>query len=68
MQSPAAGSEEEKNLKTAKEGFEREFILRRLKEHGGNISQTARSLGIERSYLYEKMRRLDIPLPGKETQ
>jgi len=65
-QSPAIETGEEGSLKTAKEGFERDFILRRLKDHSGNISQTARSLGIERSYLYEKMRRLDIPLPGKE--
>ncbi len=63
----AAEAEGEESLKTAREGFEREFILRRIRECGGNISGAARSLGIERSYLYEKMRRLDIPIPKKES-
>jgi two-component system, NtrC family, nitrogen regulation response regulator NtrX len=67
--SPVSPQEEtagEESLKAAREGFERDLILRRIKECGGNISHTARSLGIERSYLYEKMRRLDIPTPKKE--
>ncbi len=63
VHSDAAGDGNGEKLKSAKEDFERDFILRRLAENQGNISQTARSLGIERSYLYEKMRRLNLPLP-----
>jgi two-component system nitrogen regulation response regulator NtrX len=40
--------------------FEREFILSKLKENNWNISQTARLLGLERSYLYRKMKAYNI--------
>jgi two-component system nitrogen regulation response regulator NtrX len=40
--------------------FEREFILSKLKENDWNVSQTARLLGLERSYLYRKMKTYGI--------
>src|SRR3989475_7562924 len=40
--------------------FEREFIISKLKENNWNISQTARLLGLERSYLYRKMKAYGI--------
>src|SRR5207247_2606252 len=40
--------------------FEKEFILSKLKENDWNISQTARLLGLERSYLYRKMKTYGI--------
>ena len=33
---------------------------RKLEELGGNITRTARALGIERSHLYRKMRSLGL--------
>jgi len=42
-------------LKEAREQFERQYILERLREHGGNVSRTADSLAVERSNLYRKM-------------
>ena len=42
-------------LKEAREQFEKQYILERLREHGGNVSRTAESLGVERSNLYRKM-------------
>ncbi|MBI5885108.1 MAG: sigma-54-dependent Fis family transcriptional regulator [Deltaproteobacteria bacterium] len=43
-------------LKEARRDFEREFILRKLKEFGGNISKTAEAIGIERTHLHRKIR------------
>ena len=47
-------------LKDAREAFEKSFIESRLKANGGNVSQTAKALGIERSHLHRKMRSLGI--------
>ena len=47
-------------LHEAKAQYEREFILSKLKENNWNISQTARLLGLERSYLYRKMKNYGI--------
>ena len=44
-------------LKRALEGPERWLILRALELHGGNRSATARALGINRTTLFNKMRR-----------
>ncbi|HYR84126.1 MAG TPA: sigma-54 dependent transcriptional regulator [Terriglobia bacterium] len=43
-------------LHEARAQYEREFILSKLKENNWNITQTARLLGLERSYLYRKMK------------
>jgi two-component system nitrogen regulation response regulator NtrX len=45
-----------KNLRDARQGFEKEFILKTLKEHDWNISRTAQVLGIERSHLHRKIK------------
>ena len=42
-------------LKEAREQFEKQYILDRLREMGGNVSRTAESLEVERSNLYRKM-------------
>ncbi|MBI5641844.1 MAG: sigma-54-dependent Fis family transcriptional regulator [Deltaproteobacteria bacterium] len=47
-------------LKEARREFEKEFIIRKLKECGGNISKTAESIGIERSHLYRKIKSYGI--------
>lgn len=44
------------SLKEARSYFEREFILRKLAENNGNISQTAEAIGIERSHLHKKIK------------
>ncbi|MFZ3072902.1 MAG: sigma-54 dependent transcriptional regulator [Thermodesulfobacteriota bacterium] len=47
-------------LKTARKGFEREFIIKKLDEFNGNIAKTADAIGIERSHLYRKMKSYGI--------
>lgn len=42
------------------ESFEREVILAELKRHDSRMTDTARSLGLERSHLYKKCQHLGI--------
>ncbi len=44
----------------AVEQFERRYLARKLREHDGNISATARALGIYRQTLQNKMKRLGL--------
>jgi two-component system nitrogen regulation response regulator NtrX len=52
-------------LRQARARFEREYILYRLSANRGNLGNTARDLGIERTNLYRKMKQLGIPAPAK---
>jgi two-component system, NtrC family, nitrogen regulation response regulator NtrX len=47
-------------LQEARAQYEKEFILSKLKETNWNVSQAARLLGLERSYLYRKMKTYGI--------
>ena len=49
-----------KNLRDARQEFEKEFILKTLKENDWNISKTAQALGIERSHLHRKIKSYGI--------
>ena len=42
-------------LREAREEFEKQLILRKLREFGGNVSRTAEALGVERSNLHRKL-------------
>jgi len=57
---PNGGAARSSTLYEARALYEREFILSKLKENNWNISQTARLLGLERSYLYRKMKAYGI--------
>ncbi len=48
------------SMKEARAAFERDFIVRKLKEHGGNVSKTADAIGMERSNLHRKIKALRI--------
>lgn len=61
---PEEPAAESRTLSAAREEFERQFILRRYKECGGNMSRTAEALGVERSNLYRKMKSFGL-LPVK---
>jgi two-component system nitrogen regulation response regulator NtrX len=52
----AEGADKTLTLARAREEFERQFIVRRYRECGGNMSRTAEALGVERSNLYRKMK------------
>ena len=48
------------SLKEARSDFERDFLLRKLRENKGNVSQTARELKIERSHFHRKLKNYGI--------
>ncbi len=47
-------------LEDARRAFEREFLLAKLREHGGNVSRTAEAVGLARESLSRKIRALKI--------
>jgi two-component system nitrogen regulation response regulator NtrX len=55
------------SLAAAREEFERQYILRRYRECGGNMSRTAEALGVERSNLYRKMKAYGL-LPARREE
>ncbi len=55
-----SGREEFSTLTEARDAYERDYILKKVDECGGNISRAAESLGLERSHLYRKMKTLGI--------
>jgi DNA-binding NtrC family response regulator len=42
------------------DGFERQYLIRALREHDGNVSRTAESIGMVRQSLQQKIRELDL--------
>ena len=56
----SAAATASKNLRDARHEFEKEFILKTLKEQDWNVSRTAQVLGIERSYLHRKIKSYGI--------
>lgn len=48
------------SYREANEAYEKEFISRKLIEFQGNITRTAEAIGIDRSYLYRRMKALGI--------
>ncbi len=51
------------NLREARLSFERHYIARVLSRHRGHMEDAARSLGIQRTNLYRKVRQLGIGVP-----
>jgi len=53
------------SLALAREDFERRYIAKKHEACHGNMSRTAEALGVERSYLYKKMKALGLIAPKK---
>jgi len=47
-------------LREARENFEKEYLITQLKKYGGNISKTAKFVGMERSALHRKLKLLGV--------
>jgi two-component system nitrogen regulation response regulator NtrX len=56
------GGHNHATLKDARAAFERDFIMQKLRENGGNVSRTADAIGVERSNLHRKIKALGIEL------
>jgi two-component system nitrogen regulation response regulator NtrX len=55
---------ESMKLAEAKDEFEREFLIRKLGEQGGNITRTSNALGITPSHLHNKLKKYGIDAKG----
>lgn len=47
-------------FREARAEFEKEFLIKKIQENGGNISKTAEAIGLERSYLHRKIKAYGI--------
>lgn len=47
-------------LREAREAFERQYLLARLRQAGGSVGQLAEAVEMERTHLYRKLRQLGI--------
>ena len=47
-------------FREARAHFEKEFLEKKIGENHGNISKTAESIGLERSYLHRKIKSYGI--------
>jgi DNA-binding NtrC family response regulator len=47
-------------LREAREQFEREYLIYKLKEAGGSVGRLAEVVGMERTHLYRKLRALGV--------
>ena len=54
------GAEDGMNFREARAKFEKEFLLKKINENLGNISKTAETIGLERSYLHRKIKTYGI--------
>ena len=48
------------NFREARARFERDYLIKKIEENQGNISKTAESIGLERSYLHRKIKSYGI--------
>jgi transcriptional regulator of acetoin/glycerol metabolism len=52
--------EEDHTFQQFKEQAERYYLIQKLNENDWNISQTAKAIDIQRSHMYNKMKKYDI--------
>lgn len=55
---------EMKTFREARAEFEKEYLIKKIQENGGNISKTAEVIGLERSYLHRKIKAYGIEVNG----
>jgi two-component system nitrogen regulation response regulator NtrX len=62
-ESMATGAESHLEMATFREAraeFEKDYLIKKIQESGGNISKTAETIGLERSYLHRKIKAYGI--------
>jgi two-component system nitrogen regulation response regulator NtrX len=61
----ALPGEEAGTFREARAEFEKQFLIRKINENGGNITRTAEIIGLERSYLHRKIKSYGIDVKGE---
>lgn len=62
-ESKNSSSDDQMGMSTFREAraeFEKEYLIKKIQENGGNISKTAEAIGLERSYLHRKIKSYGI--------
>ena len=59
----ATDHREARNLREARQEFEKQYILKILEENAWNVSKTAAILGVERSHLHKKIKSYGLEAP-----
>ncbi len=62
MSDLTSGIPSDKTFREARAQFEKEFLIKKIHENDGNISKTAETIGLERSYLHRKIKLYGIEL------
>lgn len=60
-----SSGEEAGTFREARAEFERQYLIRKINENGGNITRTAEVIGLERSYLHRKIKSYGIDVKGE---
>ncbi len=58
----------DRELRDAREAFERVYFEYHLGREGGNMSRVAARVGMERTHLYRKLRQLGVKLPRRSEE
>ena len=65
LPSPAQTLELDRELRDARDAFERVYFEYHLTREGGNMSRVAERVGLERTHLYRKLKQLGVKLPRR---
>lgn len=65
LPSPAQTLPMDRELREARESFERVYFEYHLSRESGNMSRVAERVGLERTHLYRKLKQLGIKLPRR---
>jgi len=63
--SPAQAFPLDRELREARDAFERVYFEYHLSREGGNMSRVAERVGLERTHLYRKLKQLGVKLPRR---
>ena len=65
LPSPAQTLPLDRELRDARDAFERVYFEYHLSREGGNMSRVAERVGLERTHLYRKLKQLGVKLPRR---
>ena len=65
LPSPAQTLPLDRELREARDAFERVYFEYHLNREGGNMSRVAERVGLERTHLYRKLKQLGVKLPRR---
>jgi DNA-binding NtrC family response regulator len=68
LPSPAQTLPLDRELREARDAFERVYFEYHLSREGGNMSRVAERVGLERTHLYRKLKQLGVKLPRRNDE